>query len=116
MLLAWFLGGCAHHIVVASDPPGATVDLDGRHLGVTPLDVDLPWRPIGVRRYQMEVRLPDHRLVETSLRSQMRFWKPVTHSIFHPNEALRGDPLHTLHFVMIPRHQGAGTWGPDDVP
>ena len=108
--------GCAHTVQVVSDPPGATVRLDGEKLGVTPLVTHIPWRPPLVRAYSLEVRLPGHRTVETSLRNEVRVWGPVLWSLRHPASTLRGDPLHDLEFVMIPRHEAAGTWGPDDVP
>ncbi len=45
--------GCAHAIRVESDPPGATVLVDGKRVGVTPLDLEETSG--GIDRVPMEV-------------------------------------------------------------
>ncbi len=66
-LLAWALGAaCAseRHLVVLSDPPGATVRVDNDVVGVTPLDH--PFAHFGGRRLTLylEGYLPEVRVIE----------------------------------------------------
>lgn len=121
--------GCAHKVVFDSDPPGAAVRIDGKLVGYTPVEVEVPWRPMFFKDYRVVVRLNDHRALHTDIRDRMRLWRPVWRAVWHPIEALRGCPEpgdepagalscpdHTLTYVLVKEHGPAGTWGPDQVP
>lgn len=129
VLSAPSLTGCAHTIEIDSDPPGASVRVDGRLVGFTPVTVEMPWRPMFTKDYDIVVRLTDQNTVRGSLRDEMRLWRPVWRAITHPIEALRGCPKpgdpyegagscpdHVVNYVLIDNHGTAGTWGPEDVP
>ncbi|MFN7147617.1 MAG: PEGA domain-containing protein, partial [Myxococcota bacterium] len=45
--------GCAHHMSLVSDPPGAVVTLGGTRVGVTPLEVPVP--VLGTRVLRVEL-------------------------------------------------------------
>jgi hypothetical protein len=122
------LAACAHTVRIESEPPGASVRIDRKLVGFTPLEIDLPWRPMFVKDYKVVVRLTGHRTVRASLRDDMRLWRPVWRAVWHPLELLRGCPEagedyagfgtcpdHTLRFVMIEGHGPVGTWTPEEV-
>ena len=116
LLLLALTAGCKHRVLIESDPPGASVRLDKSRKGITPVEFKVGWVPIFFKRYNVRVKLPDYRTVETSIRDDMRFWAPTWRAVWHPGEALDRVPLHAYEFIMIPDHGPAGTWSPEEVP
>lgn len=81
--------GCAHAVVIASDPPGASVAVDGRELGPAPVvyDETTGWE----RQVTLEVRKAGYRTVRRELRQEE--WNPwiVTGGVC--GSVLLGTPL-----------------------
>ena len=71
VLLAALAAGCvSRKLFLRSDPPGATVILDGRVAGTTPYEADIPaW---GTRN--LELRLPGREPVVTDLSLDTPWW------------------------------------------
>lgn len=110
------LGGCKHRVLVESDPPGATVRLDKKRAGITPVEFKVGWVPMFFKQYNLRLQLPGYRTVESSLRDDVRLGAPVWRAVWHPGEALDRTPLHQYRFILISDHGPAGTWTPDEVP
>jgi hypothetical protein len=108
--------GCKHRVLVESDPPGASVRLDRSRKGITPVEFKVGWVPIFFKRYNVRVKLPGYRTVQTTIRDDMHAWSPTWRAIRYPGEALDRVPLHTYQFLLIPDHGPTGTWRPDEVP
>ncbi|MBS2029999.1 MAG: PEGA domain-containing protein [Deltaproteobacteria bacterium] len=74
MRRGWVLGvlltGCAHTVVLDSQPPGAQVEVDGNLIGTTPVSfVD----HASIRRtYDVVLKLPAHRTKRASLTQQFQ--------------------------------------------
>lgn len=94
LLLALGLSaGCAHRVMVSSDPPGAEVMLGRRSYGVTPVEVKISWLP--GRSREIKVRAPGRRTVSFKV----------------PRWRLRSE--HEV--VLVRRHGRAGSWSPEDA-
>lgn len=95
LALGLMLGGagCAHRVMVSSDPPGAEVLVGRRNYGVTPVQVKISPLPWGVN--EIKVRAPGRRTVTFKV-PRWRF--KSEHEV-----------------VLVRRHGAAGTWEPEDA-
>ena len=85
--------GCKHRAVITSNPPGAEVRVDGRYVGVTPVEVAvsrMPWASNKVR-----VKLRGRRWTEVEL---SRWKRKSEHEV-----------------LLVRKHGRAGTWTPDEA-
>jgi len=107
--------GCAHRVAVSSDPMGAQVRRRGQAIGATPTEV-VVWS-IPFSRPKLRLTMPGYRPMVVELyrdkRPLRRSWEFVT---FRYKRAFALVPNSTHQVIMVPEHNAAGTWTPDDVP
>lgn len=59
LLLPLFAGGCVERFIyVRSDPPGATVTLDDKEVGKTPIEVPYTWYGKRILSVELKGRVP----------------------------------------------------------
>jgi hypothetical protein len=100
------LAGCVHRVRIESEPPGATVEVDGRVVGVTPMERELRWWPF--RKAPATVRLEGHRDVPIDLSKRVwlrRIWRDVVGRGLY-----RSAPRFTHTVRLVEEHGQAGTW------
>jgi hypothetical protein len=114
LLLSLCLSGCAHRVMLDSDPPGATIRIDGEMVGVTPTELKVRWVPFTDNKVQLH--MPRRRIVTLDLHEDFGLggflWEVLT---FQYGKLLGKTPRthHRAHFVH--KHGPAGTWTPQDV-
>ena len=114
LLICTGLWGCAHRVMLDSDPPGATVRMDGKMVGVTPTELQVRWVPFTDNEVQL--KMPKRRAVTLDLHDDLGVgrltWEFCT---FQYGKLLGKKPRthHRAHFVR--KHGPAGTWSPDEV-
>ena len=112
LLFVLGLSACSHRVRIETNPVGAEVWLDQQLLGITPLEVRVPYRPLFMQAPTLSVRLqPQYREMRLDMRSQSNGFSILWHSIRHPAVALRLRPPPTLELQMVRRHGPIGTWG-----
>ena len=57
--------GCAHRVVIESDPPGATIRVGHKTVGVTPAEVKVRWVPF--KKTPVTLSIPGKRRVQLNL-------------------------------------------------
>lgn len=71
-VLALFAGsGCAHQVVLHSNPEGAVLTLDGKDMGPTPVTID-DVGSLGGNKHVAVLTLPDHQPIKTDLDQSLR--------------------------------------------
>jgi hypothetical protein len=102
--------GCAVRLQVQSAPMGAVLSVDGESVGVTPLEVRVPFRPFFLSPPNMRVTMPGHRPLEVALGREARLGTRSRQLLFHPLVALgiRGAPI--LDLLLIESHGPVGSW------
>jgi len=114
VLLSLVLGGCAHRVMLDSDPPGASVKVDGKMVGVTPTEISVQWAPF--RHNEVQLKLPHRRTVVLDLQKDVGLlrlsWEVIT---FRWGRLSGKVPrtVHRMHFVR--KHGPAGTWVPEEA-
>ena len=111
-----FLGlqGCAHRVMLDSDPPGATIKMNGEMVGVTPTELKVTWVPFTDNTIQL--RMPKRRVVTMDLHDDFGVgrltWEILT---FQYGKLLGKKPRihHRAHFVR--KHGPSGTWSPEEA-
>ena len=59
---------------------------------------------------------PRHRPFEADLRkTEIRFWRFVGGTIAHP-ATLGGRPRGEVELMLVPEHEPAGAWNPEEIP
>ena len=113
LFLCATVSGCAGRLHVESDPVGAVVSLDGMTLGVTPLDLKVPYRPFFLSPRQLRMSMPRHRPMTVHLGREARLDSRLRQLLFHPAVAfgIRDSP--TLEVLLIESHGPVGTWEAD---
>ena len=109
-----FLGGCAHRVMLESDPPGATIKMDGEMVGVTPTELQVTWVPF--RDNQVQLKMPQRRSVTLDLHKDLSLLR-LTGEIFTFRWGrLMGKVPRAHHRAHFVRHHGpSGTWAPEDA-
>ena len=102
--------GCAVRVRLESNPVGAVVSLNGDPVGVTPLEFDVPFSPIFMKRGEVRLALPQHRPMELDLRGQGRLYYRGLNALFHPLRALGLRPPPVTRVLLIESHGPVGTW------
>jgi hypothetical protein len=114
LLLAVSLSGCAHRVMLDSDPRGASIKMNGELVGVTPTQVQVRWVPF--KKQEVQLRVPKRRVVTIDLNDDFGVgrlgWELLT---FQYGKLLGKTPRthHRAHFVR--KHGPVGTWTPDEV-
>ena len=110
--LLFALAGCAQRAQIHTHPIGAEVWLNDAHMGVTPVEIRIPYRPFFLPPPELKVRLqPQYREVRVSLRDKSTGWHLVWHNARHPGIALGLRPAPVIEVQMVRRHGPIGTWG-----
>jgi hypothetical protein len=113
-LLALLLTGCAYKVQLNVEPAGAEMLLPNGAIAVAPSEVKLRWVPFGHQR--IRVTAPGYRPLEIDLRhSEIRAGHYVRDTLLRPSTLL-GNPRGAVLLVLVPEHDGVGTWEPEDVP
>jgi hypothetical protein len=115
----WALGltvlsplACAHQMKLETNPVGAEVWLDQKLLGVTPLTVRVPYRPLFLPAPELKVRLqPQYRDFTLQLRRETHGLSLLWQKTRHPAIALGFRPAPVVEIQMVRRHGPIGTWG-----
>lgn len=106
-----FGGGCVHHIVVSSDPPGAMASFNGAAVGRLPAEVLV--RPF--ERRALAVTLVGFRPMTLTLArtGTMSFVGDLL--TLHWPRGLGITPYATVELEMIEEHGPIGTWAPEEL-
>ncbi len=107
--------GCVHKVHIDTTPPGATVTMSGKKLGVTPLDDRMWWYPF--RPMEARVVMPGYRTVQLDLSEPVGPWV-LAGDIVRPWRwgRLIGVQYRGRHeVVMIRIHGQSGTWTPEEA-
>ena len=111
-MLALFLSGCAQKAQIHSNPVGAEVFLDGERVGVTPLEVRIPYRPFFMEAPTLTLKLqPGYRAMRLDLRKESSGHRILWQTLTHPGVALGLAPAPIYQVQLMPRHGPIGTWG-----
>ncbi len=108
--LVLFATGCAVRLQVQSTPMGAALSLDGESLGVTPLEVRVPYRPVFLSPPSLRITMPGHRPLEVTLRREARLGPRSRQLLFHPLVAMGVRKAPTLDLLLIESHGPVGSW------
>ena len=114
LILLTLLGGCAHRVMLESDPPGATIKIGEEMVGVTPTELQVTWVPF--QDNELQLKLPQRRSVTIDLQEDVSLLR-ITGEImtFRWGRLLGNVPRthHRAHFIR--RHGPAGTWTPEEA-
>ena len=106
--------GCAHRVLITSDPPGANVRIGRTLYGPTPQEIRLwywPLRPMKVR-----VFVDDYRATELRMGKDVNTLTYLGELLTLRWPRMLGFAVRREHRVVLMREHGpAGTWTPDDV-
>ncbi len=102
--------GCAVRLQVESAPMGAALSVNGDSVGVTPLEVRVPFRPFFLSPPNMRVTMPGHRPLEVSLGREARLGTRSRQLLFHPLVAVGIRDAPTLDLLLIESHGPVGSW------
>jgi len=112
LALALTQTACAHRMMLKTDPVGAEVWLDQQFLGVTPLEVRVPYRPLFKPSPKIKVRLqPQYRDLSLDLRGKTHGLSLLWQNTRHPAIALGFRSAPVVEIQMVRRHGPIGTWG-----
>ena len=102
--------GCAVRLQVESAPMGAALSMDGGSVGVTPLEIQVPYRPFFLSPPTLRVTMPGHRPLEVTLGREARMGPRSRQLLFNPLVAagVRSPP--TLDLLLIESHGLVGSW------
>ncbi len=106
--------GCAHRVMIDSDPPGATIRIGKKMMGVTPKEVKVTWVPF--KRIPVYIKAPGRRWLTVYVHKDvgiMRlFWQALTLQV----GKLSGKKPRAYHRALFVRTHGpSGTWAPDEA-
>ncbi|MEE2752302.1 MAG: PEGA domain-containing protein [Myxococcota bacterium] len=102
--------GCAVRVHIQSDPVGAAVTLNGEQVGVTPLELEVPFSPIFMKPAEVRLALPQHRPLVLDLGRQGRLYYRGLNTFFHPLRVMGIRPVPVTTVLLIDSHGPAGTW------
>jgi hypothetical protein len=89
---------------------GAALSVDGASVGVTPMEVQVAYRPFFFSPLIMRVTMPGHRPLEVSLSREARMGSRSRQLLFHPLVALGVRSPPTLDLLLIESHGLVGSW------
>ena len=109
-----FGSGCAHRVMIDSDPPGATIRVGKKMVGVTPKEVEFTWVPF--KKLPVHIKSPGRRwltiYVQKDVGPLRLFWQSLTLQ-FGKLLGKKPRAYHRAHFVR--QHGPAGTWAPEEA-
>ena len=112
LLVALVLSACPQRLRLETNPVGAEVWMNQQLLGITPLEIRVPYRPLFMPSPKLSVRLqPQYREVRLDMRSQSHGTFLLWQSVRHPAVALGLRPPPVFEVQMVRRHGPIGTWG-----
>jgi len=115
LLVGLTLVGCAHRVVIESDPPGASIRVGHKTVGVTPAEVKVKWVPF--KKIPVTLNIPGKRRVQLDLSKDlgpMRLgWQAMT---FQTGKLSGKVPRATHRALFVQSHGPIGTWTSEDVP
>jgi hypothetical protein len=115
VLALFFWGsGCAHRVMIDSDPPGATIRVGKKMMGVTPQEINVKWVPF--QSTAVHLKSPGRRWVTIYVHKDvgpMRFfWQAMTLQV----GKLSGKVPRAYHRAQfIKTHGPSGTWAPEEA-
>jgi hypothetical protein len=108
LALAALLPGCvSRKLFLLSQPPGATVWLDGVQVGVTPYEEQLP--AAGTRR--LELLLPGHETLRTDLVLPRPWWDTWPLDMLAAAWPWTLESHHAFEFALAPAAPPEDSWG-----
>lgn len=114
LMLGLALAGCAHRVRVESVPAGASVWLDDKLVGVTPMERTLVWNPLRrLRAVTATVSLDGYRTVPIDLSHRVtarRIWRDL-----FGRRLRRTEPRFTHTVRLVDEHGPSGTWTREDA-
>jgi len=114
LFVALMVSGCAHRVVILSEPAGAVVKLRKRNMGVTPVEFKTrwwPWRSVPVR-----VSASGYRAVEVDLVYDLGPFRLAGEICTFRYGQLLGMTPRTTHTVMLVETHGlSGTWDSESI-
>jgi hypothetical protein len=114
LMLGVLLSGCAHRVLIESDPPGASIQVGRKTVGVTPAEVKVKWVPF--KKIPVTVQLPGRRQVELDLSSDLGLMRLGWQSLTLQTGVLMGKVPRTTHRALFVQYHGPmGTWTSEDV-
>jgi hypothetical protein len=114
LFLGSFLGGCAHRALIESDPPGASIRVGHKTVGVTPAEIKVKWVPF--KSIPVTVHMPGRRQVELDLSSDLGLMRLGWQALTFQTGVLTGKVPRSTHRALFVRPHGfVGTWNADDV-
>jgi len=114
LVIGFGLAGCAHRVMLDSDPPGATVKIDGEMVGVTPTEIEVTWVPFTDNTVQL--KMPKRRVVTLDLHDDFGVMCLTWEILTFQYGKLLGKEARTHHRTHLVRQHGpAGTWAPDEA-
>ena len=100
--------------MIDSDPPGATIRIGKKMVGVTPKEVTLKWAPF--KRLPVHIKSPGRRWLTIYVHQDVGplrlFWQALTLQI----GKLTGKKPRAYHRALFVRQHGpSGTWVPEEA-
>ncbi len=107
--------GCAHRVVIESDPPGATIRVGHKMVGVTPAEVKVRWVPF--KKTPVTLSIPGKRRVQLNLSKDLGPMRLGWQAMTLQTGKLSGKvPRVTHRALFVEQHGPVGTWNSEDVP
>jgi len=110
MLLFVFLAGCSYKVNLVSEPVGALVRVNGEEVGVTPLDLSLPYRPVFLSGHTVEASMPGYRTLSVDLTHEVRGYSIIWETLTHPLVAAGLAPSLSRELLLVEERGPIGTW------
>ena len=86
--------------------------LNGKALGITPIEVAIPYRPFFMEAPVLSLKLqPGYRTMRLNLRRESGGAQILWNTLRHPGVALGLSPAPIYQIQLMPRHGPIGTWG-----
>jgi len=109
-----FAEGCAHRVVIKSDPPGAEVRFKGKVVGVTPVELRTTLVPFASRT--AKVKLAGLRVVTVRLGRDTGPLRLLGEALTGRWGRLAGvAPRREHEVIFVPVHGRSGTWTPEEA-
>lgn len=115
LLLGLLSTGCAHRVLLQTEPPGAEVYEGGELIGHSPVELRRTMWPF--RKVPITVRMKGHRAVTVRLDRDIGPIRWLGDCLTLKWRRLLGMQPRRVHtLVLVPRHGRSGSWTPEDVP
>ena len=113
-LAALVLGGCAHRVIITSEPAGAVVKMGKRNVGVTPMELTTRWWPF--RSLPVRISASGYRAVELDLAYDLNPFSIAGEICTFRWGRLLGMRHRNTHSVLLVETHGlSGTWDAESI-